>query len=439
MRRLTRQLRFGIRLIQAFAQRHLWIIVLGCLSGIFAFIFLSRFLLPSSKKEVRIGLVGRFDESQVPEEITELASLGLTKLLPEGIATSSLAKSWETLGEGKVYKFYLRDDVLWQDGSRVTAKDIAYEFKNAQLQVISDFQIQITLTEPFSALPALVSKPIFKKDMIGIGDYQIAELKRKGRFLEKAKLVPVRNEALPNLVYQFYTTEEAAKIGFKLGKVDILKGIVNVGGLEKWSGVKITPRIHKGRYAAIFFNLKNPKFEEKFFRQALAYAIKKEEGEKRAYGPISPLSWAYNSELKPYGQNLTRAKELLEKTEAENSIKLFAFPSLIAEAEKIKEEWQSLNIEAEVKIINTLPEDFEVLLAVWEIPADPDQYSFWHSTQTKNLTGFANPKVDKFLEEGRKTFDLKERRENYLEFQKTLVEECPAIFLFHPVTYTISR
>jgi ABC-type transport system substrate-binding protein len=62
--------------------------------------------------------------------------------------------------------------------------------------------------------------------------------------------------------------------------------------------------------------------------------------------------------------------------------------------------------------------------------SDPDQYLFWHSTQTKtNLTQTNNPKIDKLLEEGRQTFDQQERKKIYQEFQKILLEECPAIFL----------
>jgi len=438
MRRLTRQSRFFVRLAKAFIKRHFSIIFLGSLLGILAFFLLPRFFGNSSKPEtIRIGLVGRFSEELIPEEIAQLTSLGFTKLKPEGTATSSLAKLWEVTDEGKVYKFYLRDDIIWQDGTKFTAKDIPYEFKNAKIEATSDFQIRITLKEPFSALPVLVSKPIFKRGIIGVGDYRIEKLERSGRFLEKMTLVAVNKGTLPNYTYRFYPTEEAARIGFKLGEVDILKRIVNFSDLA--IGNKIIATVHKDRYAAVFFNLKKAKFEEKSFRQALAYGIKKEDGERRAFGPINPSSWAYNYKLKPYPYNLARSKELLGQEEHEDSIDLVAFPSLMVEAEKIKENWQALGIKTEVKIINQLPDDFEALLAVWEIPVDPDQYSIWHSTQISNITGVANPKIDKLLEEGRKTFDQEKRKEIYQEFQKTLVEECPAIFLFHPVTYTVTH
>lgn len=447
MRRLLKQLRFGIRLMRAFVGQHLWHIFLGAFFGSFAIFALLKITsplayLPTTPKEIKIGMVGRPQEASLPDEITQLTSLGLTKLLPNGVATSSLAKSWDIDREGKVFRFYLRDNLLWPDGEKFTAKDVGYQLKNAQLKLISDFQIEITLKEPFSPLPALVSQPIFKKSYLGLGDYQIVGIKKTGRYLEKLELLPNEEDGMSKLLFRFYPTEETARIAFKLGEVDELKNIVVLGDLEDWPKVEIVPRIHEERYGAIFLNLKKGKFENKSFRQALAYALKKEEGKKRAFGPVSPNSWVYNQKLKPYSFDLAHAKELLDKPEQEETIQLLTFASLIAQAEKIKQDWEELGIKTEIKIINQLPEnpeDFEALLAVWEMPVDPDQYSLWHSTQATNLTGITNPKIDKLLEEGRKTFDEDERREIYQEFQKTLVEECPAIFLFHPETYTISR
>jgi len=57
----------------------------------------------------------------------------------------------------------------------------------------------------------------------------------------------------------------------------------------------------------------------------------------------------------------------------------------------------------------------------------------------KNLTRLKNPRIDKLLEDGRKSLDLDERRKIYFDFQKYLVEEVPAVFLYYPMTYTINR
>ena len=94
--------------------------------------------------------------------------------------------------------------------------------------------------------------------------------------------------------------------------------------------------------------------------------------------------------------------------------------------------------------INTAPiqqdASFEMLLAYWKVPLDPDQYYFWHSTQkTGNITNYNNVKVDKLLEDGRSTLSVSERKKIYFNFQKLIQDDAPAYFMFYPYTYIIKR
>lgn len=439
MKKTLRHFRFLFRLTLVFLHRHLLPIGLSVALGVLVFAFGSPvYQRYFGKKQVRIGIVGRHSPDELPKSISQLITLGLTQLAEDKTVLPSVAKFWEVNQDSKAYKFYLRDDLLWQDGSHFTAKDINLDLKSAQWQTISDFQIKITLEEPFSPLPSLLTRPLFKENFIGLGSYKVSQLKKSGPFLTMVKLTPLEKDSGPEYFYRFYTTQEAARTGFKLGEVDQLQDLTELGDLEHWPGTKTTFHLNKDRYLAIILNVKSEKFKEKSVRQSLAYAIKKEEGKKRAFGPINPESWAYNPKLKPYNYDLSHAEELLGEAEI-TPVELSTFSSLIAQAETIKEAWENLGIQTTVRIVNQLPDRFEALLAVWEIPADPDQYSSWHSIQKSNLSGLANPKIDKALEEGRKATDLALRKKAYWEFQKTLLEESPAIFLSHPLTYTIVR
>ena len=63
----------------------------------------------------------------------------------------------------------------------------------------------------------------------------------------------------------------------------------------------------------------------------------------------------------------------------------------------------------------------------------PDQYYLWHATQTKtNLTKYDSKRVDKDLEDGRKTVKEEDRKVKYFDFQKTILEDAPAAFLYFP-------
>jgi len=58
----------------------------------------------------------------------------------------------------------------------------------------------------------------------------------------------------------------------------------------------------------------------------------------------------------------------------------------------------------------------------------------WHSTQVQNsnITGIRSPKLDKLLEDARKTSDTKGRKEQYQLFTTLLLDEAPAVFLYYP-------
>jgi len=161
----------------------------------------------------------------------------------------------------------------------------------------------------------------------------------------------------------------------------------------------------------------------------------------RALNPISPFSWAYNPDVKKYDYDLIRAKELIKKVEkipAKLIIK--TLPAYIDTAENLKSDWQKLNLNVDIVSQSDINSDFQVSVVAQAIPIDPDQYIYWHSTQdTTNITNLKNPRIDKLLEDGRKTWDLESRKKIYQDFQKYLVEEVPVIFLFHPTTYTIVR
>ncbi len=109
-------------------------------------------------------------------------------------------------------------------------------------------------------------------------------------------------------------------------------------------------------------------------------------------------------------------------------------------AETIAKDWENvLDVDVDVKIINSIEPDFQAILIAQEIPLDPDQHALWHSTQETNISHYQDLKIDKLLEDGRIISDLKKRKEIYQDFQKFLVEDTPAIFLSHPTTYTITR
>ncbi len=437
-----RKPRFYLLFVQAFWQKQKRIIILSLALTILLIYFGPKLInVNLTRNQQKIGLIGRYNPSNLPYEITSLISYGLTISLPDGSVEPGMAESWETQEKGKVYIFTIKDNLFWHDKRKVIAKDVDYSFSDVNSTVLDDRRIKFELKEPFSPFPGVVSRPLLKKDLLGVGDYKVKSVQKTGQIIRKLILVPSEDRSKPKLTFRFYPNEEAAKTGFKLGEVDMLKDISSAGDLEEWPSIKIESETKNDRYTAIFFNTQTDKFADKPVRQALAYAINKQ-WQPRAISSYSPDSWAYNSTVKPYNLDLDNAKKLLGQEEGGASvekIRLSTVPSLLDIAEEVKSDWQELGIETEIQLIHTLTEDFEALLVSQQIPKDPDQYVLWHSTQVTNLSHYKSPKLDKLLEEGRKTFDQEERKSIYQEFQRFLVEETPAVFLFHPTLYTVSR
>ena len=129
--------------------------------------------------------------------------------------------------------------------------------------------------------------------------------------------------------------------------------------------------------------------------------------------------------------------------EKDRKIVLTTLPNFQNLAEKVVNDWKKIDFQVEIKQIDNFDpgsNDFQALIAGQKVSADPDQYTLWHSTQDKtNITKIKSPKIDKLLEDGRKTVDLEKRKVVYQDLQRALADEMPAIFLYNPESLYIVK
>jgi peptide/nickel transport system substrate-binding protein len=81
--------------------------------------------------------------------------------------------------------------------------------------------------------------------------------------------------------------------------------------------------------------------------------------------------------------------------------------------------------------------NFDMALTALDNGPDPDIYVLWHSSQATaggfNFSGMAaDAFLDKDLEDGRFNYDIKTRKTAYLDAQKILHANLPAVFLYSP-------
>lgn len=436
-------LRYSVRLVRAFFSRFKVLIIMGIALGVLFFVALF-FLLPvlSGRETQIIGITGRYTVSTLPNQILNKISDGLTKLNTDGSVTTGLATSWETPDKGKAWIFKLNPEIVWQDGKKITSSSLNYQFSDVTVENPDPGTIIFKLQNPYSAFPSVVSKPAFKKGLLGTGEWEVKKLSLAGSYVDQITLV---NKQKQKIIYKFYPTEERTKLAFQMGAVNEIHDIFVASPFDTWKMVKMGKNYNKGEYVAVFFNTQDKVFADKNVRQALSYAIKKYSFEdNRAISPISIDSWAYNPQVKPYNYDPEKASSMLSNLPSEVrdglTVTLSTVPVLLKTAEEIAKDWEAVGIKTNIQVVSTISNDYEAFLAIFDIPDDPDQYSIWHSTQMgTNITRYQNPRIDKLLEDGRSQVNIEDRKKTYLDFQKYLVEDAPSAFLYYPNIYTIKR
>lgn len=389
---------------------------------------------------VRIGMMGTFQEYDLPAEVTALLSTGLVKQDAGGRVNPNLVAGWDVNNDATEFKFKLKDNLYWSDSSKIKSTDLEFSIPNTEVSFPNDKEILFKLKQFYSPLPSLLAKPVFKKGTLtGTGPYRITKIEKSRIFITKMILEPLDSK-LPTLQLRFYPSEKVAITGFNLGEVQVLIGLGNIKAIPLNKLTNLRQKTDYSKIVTVLFNTSDSILKNRSLRQGLAYQTPKIEGEEIANNPYPPLFWARDESAKKYLSNEEEAKEALQRAKSSLSLEqltgeiiLTSTPNLEEVGRQIVSQWNKLGFKAKLRVESGIPQNFQALLITQSIPADPDQYFLWHATQTKtNLAKYDSKRADKDLEDGRKAILEDERKVIYFDFQKTLLEDAPAVFLYFP-------
>jgi peptide/nickel transport system substrate-binding protein len=220
-------------------------------------------------------------------------------------------------------------------------------------------------------------------------------------------------------------------------------------------------------YSYLGYNLSDPKFRDIRVRQAINYAVNKEELidmiffglAKITTGPFQMDSWAYNNDVKPVPYDLAKARALLKEAGwtdpdkdglLEKGGENFEFTVLVNQgnlerirsAEMIQGYLKKVGIKMKIRVLewSSLINEFinkrkfEAVLMGWFLSRDPDNYDIWHSSKTRegefNFVGYKNEEVDRLLVDARRTFDQAKRAEAYRRIHQLIYDDQPCMFLY---------
>lgn len=406
-------------------------------------------LIPFTQQQT-IGLMGAYTTDNLPPTILINVSKGLTKTVENDSVQPDLASSWNIQNNGKKYVFHLKKNISFSDGTKFTSDQIKYNFLNVSVEKPDPYTIVFNLKNAYSPFLITVSRPIFKNGFVGIGDYKVNTLNLNGNFIQSLSLVSVTGKN-KEIIYQFYPTENSLKTALALGDVDKIMGLRNLAiknnQFSSFKNLLVSKYVNYSSLVTIFYNTQDKTLSDKRLREALTYAMPdKFVFGQRNYGPFSPKSWANENYSSTYQQDFQHAKLLLGESGSSTSgamlkIELKTLERYKLLAYQIKSLWAKIGVEANIQIVDTLPANFQAFLGEFNVTKDPDQYTLWHSSQINldNITNYKNLRIDKLLEDGRQTDDISERKKIYSDFQKYLLDDAPATFLYFPYEYEITK
>ena len=297
-----------------------------------------------------------FAESNV---VNRVIFSGLTQPGKDLLPMPDLATKWETSEDELEWTFHLRDDVLWHDGEKFTAEDVAYTFNEIALneklganntsnfrllkevQVVDEYTVKFLMEKPVAALPAYLSfnteiipKHIFegkdpweltsfnKEQPVGTGSFKVKS------YTSGQSVVLERNEdfygetaLLDEIEYKVLADANTHVAQLLSGELSIfaLDDLSAIDRIENAENVSIYAR-ETPRFFWIIANQEEEKYQDVRVRQAILHSIDRQniiDTVLKGYGTIADAGIApalkeyYTDDVTRYDFDPERAKELL--------------------------------------------------------------------------------------------------------------------------------
>ncbi len=353
-----------------------------------------------------------------------------------------------------------------------------------EFKVIDDYSFVVTYAEPFAPIleswgMGIIPEHIFRNEDInkseynrkpvGTGPYMFKKWVTDQKIVLEAN--PNYYEGVPKIkvcLFRVIPDQSVQFLELRTQTIDELSLTP-----DQWNAYdSFFKNYTKYRYPAfsftfLGFNLEKQPYSNIKFRQAISYAIDKKDiitgvlsgMAKPAQGIFPPQSWAYKEEI-PYEYNPNKALELLlsigfSKSQDGKLLyngKEFEINIITNQGNKtreltaqiIQEQLKKIGLQVNVRILEwstflnqyVNKKNFDALILGWNTAIDPDQFSLWHSSQSKegqyNFMSYKNKEVDELLIKARTTFSKDKRIEYYHRIQDIMRDDPPCIFLYYP-------
>ena len=412
----------------------------------------------------------------------------LTKMDENNQVVPHLAKSWEQTDELTTI-FYLRDDVTFSNGEKLTAEDVVFTIERVlaspyvsyaldfidYAEAIDEYTVAVHTAEPFGPILAHFTIPYtgivpknevekneaaFSSHPIGSGAYKLIEWKtgdhvtleaNNDYFLGAPTIKNVTVKIMPENSQRFISLESGdIDVAYDIAPNDVKKAEGNdklkVMNEESMSAMYLTVNQNKGGPLA-----------DLNVRKAMALAIDTQsiiDAVAYGYGSqaasvIPPICIGYSDNIAPTTYDLEKAREYMAKSGYPDgfSCKLWTSDDSIRieTCNIIQNQLAQINIDVKIEImeygslLSALDlGEHELVYERWttdSCDAYYTLYALYNSTCTPyegNDAFYSNPQVDAYIAEAKTTFDEAERTEKYEKIYEIAADEIPYIPTYYP-------
>ena len=418
----------------------------------------------------------------------------------------ALAESWDVAPDGLSVVFHLRKGVQFHDGSPLNAAAVAFSFDRSinkdnplyqeaqgdyggfpfidtyignvvsKVEAAGDMDVKFTLKQKYSpllsnlAIPpgSVISMEALKKygkgineNPVGTGPFKFTEWKKDdhvtvdafdGYWGTKPKLARIIFQAVPEASVRALKIQNGeADVTWTLDPKDVpsLKGQANTDVLEQ-PGLNVN---------MAEFNLQLPDYQNKSLRQALNYAVNKQELADSLYsgagvaeqGVLPPTSWAFDASIKGYPFNADMAKQLLKDSGySGQTLTIWAYtiargynPQGSKLAEAVQQYWQDIGVTSEIKTeewaqyrADRRGAKFAFAFGGWQADTgDPENFLgvFFNSANkgATNTSFYSVPAIDNLLNQANQETEQAKRKDLFNQAEKQIVDDAPWLFIGH--------
>ncbi len=419
--------------------------------------------------------------------------------------SGELATSWDVSSDQKTITFHLKPNLKWADGKLLTSEDVLFTWKTVtddktrspygadyklvrKAEIPDKLTFRVTYEAPYA--PALdswsglhilpkhllegqdINNTAFSRNPVGSHYYQLDQWKKGESITLKrnpnatqgqAKIDRLISRIIPDRAAQFLELMADNIDSMSLNSIQYARIFPARPDLT----AKIAQYKELGNsYTYLGFNLKRKPFNDVRVRQAINYAIDKQEiidGVMLGLGlpvasPYKPGTRWSNPKLQPYPYDPQKAIALLKEAGFEDHDhdgildkegKPLSFEILTNQNKEremsavlVQRRLKEIGIDVKIRVVEWATfisrfiktGDFNVVLLGWGLGLEPDQFNIWHSSQQApgqfNFIGYRNTHVDQLLEAGRLELNPDKRMKIYHEFAEILLADSPVVYLF---------